>query len=123
MKNIIFILIVLLTNTNLQKKYFELYTTTTKVDNKEGEFFKRIIFKSKNEFERYPLNTKKYSEAERLDMIEELLKFKGDSSINADYASNYNTRRIFLNLPKDKKKVSIQVEALFLINQISLFIN
>ncbi|MGY6648893.1 hypothetical protein [Wenyingzhuangia sp. IMCC45574] len=107
-------------NNGVKKDYFEviegqriLFQTV----NDNNQIYYKISQKGNQELLLYPINTSTYSDEEKLQMIEELLSFKDDYRICSNAISNYNPKlsKIYRGKAKD---YSIQLEALFLINQI-----
>ncbi len=90
--------------------------------NSNSRFFFKIALIGNNtelELQSYPisLTRKHYNETDTLAMIEELLKFEGDIRICALPIICYNPKisQLYLNT---EKRYSIQLEALFIINQL-----
>ncbi|MEO8666755.1 MAG: hypothetical protein ABI462_14785 [Ignavibacteria bacterium] len=65
----------------------------------------------------YFFDFKDYKEEEKIRMIQELLKYEGDTSLCAVKVNCYNPKRS-QTVPKSIEYYSIQVEALFIINHI-----
>ena len=67
----------------------------------------------------YFFDFKDYKEVEKIKMIQELLKYEGDTSLCAVKINCYNPKRS-QTVPKGIEYYSMQVEALFIINHIIL---
>ncbi|MGY0427313.1 MAG: hypothetical protein ACWIPI_10905, partial [Polaribacter sp.] len=121
MKNIILIFNVIIffsCNGNIKKDYFEVIKgKRTLFEKNNDKTYYKISLKGNNDLLLYPINVSNYSEEEKLQMIKELLAFKDDFRICNNPVTNYNPSlsQIYRG---GKKDYSIQLEALFLINQI-----
>jgi hypothetical protein len=104
----------------VKKDYFEVIEgqrTLFEKDNNGNKVYYKISLKGNKDLLLYPINVSDYSEKEKLQMIKELLSFKDDYRICSNPVTNYNSKlsQIYRGKSKD---YSIQLEALFLINQI-----
>jgi hypothetical protein len=120
MKNImlIFILVILISCDRNDEKYFEIIeqerSTSVSIDDK---YYKIRLVGSANELPEYPIYVSEYDEEEKIEMINELLKLKNDERLCVLGVSNYSPIVSQLYL-KNERDYSLQLEALFLINQI-----
>jgi hypothetical protein len=107
-------------NSGIKKGYFEIIEgqrTLFQKDNESNKIYYKISLKGNRDLLLYPINVSAYSEKDKLQMIEELLSFKDDYRICSNPVTNYNSKLSQIYKGKNKD-YSIQLEALFLINQI-----
>ncbi len=122
MKNIIsiFSIIIIFSCNSQENNYFEVIQKDryiTQENSTQTNVYYGINFKGKNKLLVYPLSTLDYNEEEKLKMIKELLKFEGDNRKCNIPVSNYNSKLSQIHMGSNKD-YSVQLEALFLINQI-----
>ncbi len=126
MRNLLFITTMLFStlHTRSQKIFrvveSELFALNSHLNNTEREDkYYRIVLNSDTSIIliSYPLQLP--ASIDRVKAIKELLSYRGDTRLCALRINNYNPARSQIYLG-DNKKYSIQVEALFLINQIVL---
>jgi len=101
--------------TNSQKKYFNSVQSKNILNNDDNLYY-QIKLKKNSELT-YPFSFSNYSEKEKIEMISELLSYEGDERICIYPISNYNSK-LSQFYKGNKKKYSLQLEALFIINQI-----
>ncbi len=101
--------------TNSQKKYFN-SVQSKNILNDDDNLYYQIKLKKNSELT-YPFSFSNYSEKEKIEMISELLIYKGDERICIYPISNYNSK-LSQFYKGNKKTYSLQLKALFLINQI-----
>lgn len=105
---------------NSSSKYFEKEKIDCDFANSPQSSYYKIEFikQGKPAFPcSYFFDFKNYKEEEKLRMIQELLKYEGDTSLCAVKANCYNQKRSQM-VPKSSEYYSLQVEALFIINHI-----
>jgi len=126
MKNIILIFSIVITISSCCTKrkvinnrvFFEVVKAKNILLNNNMVYYK-INFESNTNSLFYPLNVSSYNKKEKLKMIKELLAFKNDKRVCAYPVANYNPL-LSTVYSGGNTKYSIQLEALFLINQIIL---
>ncbi|MCK5677004.1 MAG: hypothetical protein KAH72_00820 [Flavobacteriaceae bacterium] len=117
---LIFNVVIFFSCNAIDKHYFEVIEGQRSLfqkDNDSTKIYHRISLKGNQDLLLYPINIKAYSQEEKLQMIKELLTFKGDNRICSNPITNYKPElsQIYKG---ESENYSIQLEALFLINQI-----
>lgn len=114
---LVFSIIICFSCNNVNKTFFKVIEEQRDVPAKEVEKYYRITLESAHIPINYPIDVSRYSEKEKLQMINELLKFKDNDKICVFNISNYSAKvsQIYI---KSKRDYSLQLEALFLINQV-----
>lgn len=116
---LLFSLIILFSCKPETKEYFEVKKIESSIlrnESKSNHPYFGLQLKGSNNLT-YPIDVSNFSEEQKLQMIAELLNFKDDKRLCIYPVSNYNPKlsQIYNGTEKD---YSLQVEALFLINQI-----
>lgn len=118
MVRVIVLSFIVLFSCSSKKSFFEISESKNSIfKNLDNETRYKIDFIGGNNQVLQPVDFLKFSEKEKISMIEELLSFEGNSRISSSPFSNYNnsSSQIYTGKPK---KHSVQVESLFLINKI-----